>query len=160
RRGQEPPDPRQTARRKRGMTLRRKVQLGFAVILLMFAGLSAFAINQISVMSSHFTGLTERVIPTLGLSGQMSLVLDKVRVTQAYQVLERRADQASVLQMDVVKLQGRMNKLVQEYQALVTEKEQQEALDALANDFNAYMESWDSLRVSARGNAADEALQV
>ena len=60
------------------MTLRRKVQLGFAVILLMFAALGGFAINQITVMSRHFNGLTEKAIPTLGLSAQMSLVVDKL----------------------------------------------------------------------------------
>jgi hypothetical protein len=36
------------------MTICRKVQLGFATISLMFAGLSAFAINQIDdVMTRH-----------------------------------------------------------------------------------------------------------
>ena len=65
------------------MTIRRKVQIGFAVILLMFAGLSGFAINQIAVMTRHFKGLTEHAIPTLGLTAQMSLVLDKLRLTGA-----------------------------------------------------------------------------
>ena len=142
------------------MTIRRKIQLGVAVILVMFAGLSGFAINQMTVMSRHFSGLTEKVIPTLGLSAQISLVLDKLRVTQAYQVLEQNSQQANVLQMDVVKLQGRMYKLVEQYREVITDPAQQSALDFLANDFNAYMESWDSLRVGTRSNLAGEALEV
>ena len=142
------------------MTIRRKVQLGVAIILVMFAGLSGFAINQMAVMSHHFGGLTGRVIPTLDLSAQMNLVLDKLRVSQAYLVLEQSSQQDGVLQTDVVRLQGRMYILLQKYNELVTDPAQQLALDALANDFNAYMESWDSLRVGARGNLAGEALKV
>jgi serine phosphatase RsbU (regulator of sigma subunit) len=142
------------------MTIRRKIQLGVAVILVMFAGLSGFAINQMTVMSRHFIGLTEKVIPTLGLSAQMSLVLDKLRVTQAYQVLEQDSQQAGVLQLDVAKLQAQMVKLQAEYRALITDPAQQAALDVLDNDFNAYMESWDSLRVGTRSNLAGEALRV
>ena len=142
------------------MTIRRKIQLGVVVILLMFAGLSGFAINQMTVMSRHFSGLTEKVIPTLGLSAQISLVLDKLRVTQAYQVLEQNSQQANVLQMDVGKLQARMYKLIQQYRQVVTDPAQQSALDFLENDFNAYMESWDSLRAGADSNLAGRALEV
>jgi serine phosphatase RsbU (regulator of sigma subunit) len=142
------------------MTIRRKVQLGFAVILLMFAGLSGFAINQIAVMTRHFSGLTENAIPTLGLTAQMSLVLDKLRLTQAYQVLEPDEAQANLLQLDVAKLQGRMYRLVAEYRKLITDPAQETALNVLDNDFNAYMESWDSLRVGTHVNRTREALHV
>ena len=141
------------------MTIRRKVQLGLAVILVMFAALSAFAINQVTVMSRHFTGLTENVIPTLGLSTQMSLVLDKLRVTQAYQVLDPSADKG-VLQIDVLKLQAQMNKLQQQYRRLITDPAQTEALNALVIDFDAYIESSDSQRVGAAGDRGVGTLQV
>jgi sigma-B regulation protein RsbU (phosphoserine phosphatase) len=141
------------------MTIRRKVQLGLAVILVMFAALSAFAINQVTVMSRHFNGLTEKVIPTLGLSAQMSLVLDKLRVTQAYQVLDQSVDD-NVLRMDILKLQAQMNKLQEQYRVLVTDPAQTDALNALAIEFDAYIESSDSLRIGAAGDRGQGALQV
>jgi serine phosphatase RsbU (regulator of sigma subunit) len=142
------------------MTIRGKVQLGFAVILAMFVGLSGFALNQMTIMSHHFTGITERVIPTLGLSAEMSLVLDKLRVTQAYHVLEQSKDKMSVLQLDVEKLQARMYKLQREYRELATDPAQQTALDALATDFKTYVTSFDSLRVVSAENRTDEALRL
>jgi len=142
------------------MTIRRKVQLGFAIILLMFAGLSAFAIDRIAVMTRHFNGLTEHAIPTLGLTSQMSLVLDKLRLTQAYQILEPDEAQAKLLQFDVLKMQARMYKLIAEYRKLVTDPAQEIALNILDNEFNAYMESWDALRLGTQSNRAREALQV
>jgi sigma-B regulation protein RsbU (phosphoserine phosphatase) len=62
--------------------------------------------------------------------------------------------------MDVGKLQARMYKLILQYRQVVTDPAQQSALDFLENDFNAYMESWDSLRAGADSNLAGRALEV
>ena len=141
------------------MTIRAKVMLGLALILAMFIGLSLFVIDRITVMSGHFHALNDRAIPTLGLSAEMSVVLDKLRVTEAYHVLERDRDRMNILLVDIEKLQARMYKLQAEYRELVSDPNQLAAVDALAGDFRTYILTFDALRALSEENRTDDALR-
>lgn len=142
------------------MTIATKVKLGLALILAMFIGLSAFAIDRIGAMSRHFDGFTDTVIPTLTLSGEMNLVLDKLRVSEAYHVLEQDPDRMRSLRVEIEKLQARMFMLVAEYRTLVSDSAQNAALDALIADLRAYVEASESLRRTSEENRTDEAFEL
>ncbi len=139
------------------MTIRRKVLLGFGLILAMFAGLSVFVIDRIAVMSGHFHHMTESVIPTLGLTAEMSLTLDKLRVTEAYHVLEQNRDRMNMLVVAIEKLQARMYNLQADYRKLVTDPAQSDALDTLAADFKTYLLTFEKVRTISEGNQTEEA---
>ena len=83
------------------MTIRTQVRIGLALILALFVGLSAFAIERIAVMTRHWSGLNETAIPTLALSGEMSILLDKMRPLEAQYTLEPDLDRLRGLRVEI-----------------------------------------------------------
>jgi serine phosphatase RsbU (regulator of sigma subunit) len=142
------------------MTIRTKVRVGLALILAIFVALSGFAIDRISTMARHWSGLTDTVMPTLTLSGEMGSVLDQLRVLEAYHILEQDADRMRVLRISIEKLQARMYGLVAEYKEIATVPAERAALDALAIDLRAYVQASDELHLRSEANNTSEAFRL
>jgi serine phosphatase RsbU (regulator of sigma subunit) len=139
------------------MTIRTKVQIGFLLVLTMFIALCWFTINRTNLMYRHFHGLLEHTIPTLGISAEMSYVLDRLRVTESYHILEHDPNKMGALWAEIEKLQIQMHGLEAKYNAVITVPAQAAALDAMAADFETYLSAFDAWRALSEQNRTDEA---
>jgi len=137
------------------MTIRSKVKIGMGLILALFVALSAYAIDRMGTMARHWSGLTETVIPTLTLSGEMSMLLDKLRVLEAYLILEQDPDRARPLRVDIEKAQARLFSLMAEYRELAADPAQDAAVDGLAADLRSYVMAFERNRNTRINDAAD-----
>jgi serine phosphatase RsbU (regulator of sigma subunit) len=142
------------------MTIGTKVKLGLALILAMFVGLSTFALDRIGVMARHFDGFTDTVIPTLSLSSEMNVVLDKLRVLEAYHILEQDSDKMRSLRVEIEKLQARMFMLAADYRTITTDPAQHAVLDGLIADLRTYMTAFESLRQTSEENRTNDAFDL
>jgi serine phosphatase RsbU (regulator of sigma subunit) len=142
------------------MTLGTKVKLGLALILAMFVALSTFAIDRIGVMARHFDGFTDTIIPTLSLSSEMNVVLDKLRVLEAYHILEQDPDKMKSLRVEIEKLQARMFMLAAEYRTVTNDPAQHAVVDGLIADMRTYMISFEILRRTSEENRTTEAFDL
>jgi serine phosphatase RsbU (regulator of sigma subunit) len=142
------------------MTIRSQIKIGLALILAMFIGLSAFAIDRIELMARHWSGLTETVIPTLTLSGEMSVLLDKLRLVEAYHTLEQDSDRARTLRTELEKLQARLYMLIAEYKELTADPEQAAVLDALSADLRRYVVAFEKGRGPSTGDGTEDAISL
>ncbi len=137
------------------MTIRSKVRMGMALILALFVALSAFAIDRVGTMARHWNGLTETVVPALTLSGEMSMLLDRLRVLEAYRILEQDPDRDRALRIDIEKDQAQLFALMAEYRALIADPAQGSVLDALAFDLRSYVMAFEKNRDARINDAAD-----
>ena len=142
------------------MTIRTQVRIGLALILALFVGLSAFAIDRIALMARHWSGLNETVIPTLTLSGEMSVLLDKLRLLETHYTLEPDADRLRGLRAEIEKLQARLYVLMAEYKELAADPAQNAALDRLAVDLRSYVLDFERSTQRAQVTDADEAVNL
>src|SRR3954451_20341500 len=140
------------------MTIRYQIRIGLALILAVFVGLSAFAIDRIGVMARHWGGLTETVIPTLTLSGEMSVLLDKLRLVEAYHTLEKDPDRARAQRVEIEKLQARIYMLIAEYKELASDPEQAAVLDALSADLRRYVVAFEKGHNPETGDDTEDAI--
>jgi serine phosphatase RsbU (regulator of sigma subunit) len=140
------------------MTIRSQIRIGLALVLAVFVGLSAFAIDRIGVMARHWGGLTETIIPTLTLSGEMSVLLDKLRLVEAYHTLERDPDRARAQRVDIEKLQARLYMLIAEYKELTADPGQAAVLDALSADLRRYVVAFEKGRGPSTGDDTEDAI--
>ena len=142
------------------MTIRTQVRIGLALILALFVGLSAFAVDRIALMARHWSGLTETVIPILTLSGEMSVLLDKLRLLETHYTLEQDADRLRGLRAEIEKLQARLYVLMAEYKELAADPAQNAALDRLAVDLRSYVLAFERSTQRAQVTDADEAVSL
>ena len=140
------------------MTIRAKVRLGVAIILAMFVALSGFTIDRMTVMTRHIDNLADKVVPMLSLTADMSLVLDRLRVSEAHHVLEPDFARMETIRAEIEALQARMYRLQTDYKPLITDPAQQAALDGFAADFAIYVAEFAKLRKMSEANRTDEAL--
>jgi serine phosphatase RsbU (regulator of sigma subunit) len=137
------------------MTIRSKVRIGMGLILALFVALSAFAIDRVGTMARHWSGLSEAVIPTLTLSGEMSMLLDRLRVLETTLILEQNPDHDRALRIEIEKAQARLFGLMAEYHELSADPAQDAPLHELAVDLRSYVMAFEKTRDARVNNAAD-----
>jgi serine phosphatase RsbU (regulator of sigma subunit) len=139
------------------MTIRTKIQLGFVLMLTMFAGFGWFAVYEAAIVSRDLRDLVEDTIPDLSASARLSLALDKLRLAEALHVLEVNAEKMEGERREIERLQALIFSLESDLGGSLTDPTQQTTLHAFADDFNEYVKSFEGWRLLSENKLIDEA---
>jgi methyl-accepting chemotaxis protein len=105
----------------------------------MMIALGAFAIVQMGRVNAETRAIGDDAIPTLKLINSLDNTIIKYRTAQLRHIIEKGSAKASEAEDEMKKLEEQMAAFFQEYQPLLTEKDEREAADQLQTLWTSYV---------------------
>lgn len=122
----------------RALKIQARTLLCFAVMIFMLAGLGLFCVAQMGDIRQTVEQMETRSIPGINLSNELGVNISRLRIT-AYQVhtFTSKADHATAVNT-IARLEALVDKNLADYRLSADTPAKQEALEKLANAYEAY----------------------
>jgi methyl-accepting chemotaxis protein len=131
-----------------------KLGAAFVTIVLVTAGLGAFAVRQMAVINEHMEAIAENSLPGVELVGKLRLTANRIRRAEADHVLSVDDKEMAAIEKRLDELKARLAELQTAYEALVDAGEERHAYDQYASHRDAYLEALSKSLAISRGGAA------
>ena len=134
------------------MTLKAKLAAAFSAILLLTGALGWLGITQMSSINDQSTVITENWLPSMDHAHRMNTGMADLRVRE-YRYIQ--ADTAAEMRDEEQRISEgleQLEKVQNEYEALISSSEEQAAYDAYVAGFARYREMHDRLMVLVQQN--------
>ncbi|MCY1335356.1 Methyl-accepting chemotaxis protein (MCP) signaling domain protein [compost metagenome] len=133
---------------------------GFAIITLLLIGLGLFASNRMAAINDASTRISEIWLPSVQISGQMSMLLSEFRQTEMNHVLARDLAAMQALEQHMDSLLVDLAKVQDDYQPLLVLPEEHRLFQAFLGLTREYLDGHQALLELSRRNETEKAYEL
>ena len=131
-----------------------KLGAAFFTLVIVTAGLGAFAVRQMAAVNEHMEAIADNSLPGVEVVGKLRLTANRLRRAEADHVLSVDDKEMAALEKQIDELKGRLNELQTAYEPLVEAGEERQAYDAYRRHRDAYLTALSATLQISRGGAA------
>ena len=131
-----------------------KLGAAFFSLVLLTAGLGAFAVRQMAAIDEHMEAIAENSLPGVELVGKLRLAANRIRRAEADHVLSVDDKEMAAIEKRIDELKSKLTEFQTTYEALIEPGEEREAYERYRRDRDAYLTALTSSLTISRGGAA------
>src|SRR5689334_24705536 len=95
-----------------------KLGAAFFTLVIVTAGLGAFAVRQMAAVNEHMEAIADNSLPGVEVVGKLRLTANRLRRAEADHVLSVDDKEMAALEKQIDELKGRLNELQTAYEPL------------------------------------------
>jgi methyl-accepting chemotaxis protein len=137
-------------------TISRRIIAGFAIGLLITAGLGIFALKQMEALMRNITELNENVVPSLVILGNVSDAARNMMIVTEQLDTETSADRLKELEKKENAYDQQVQEGVRKYEPMIISDEDSRLLGEIRKNHGTFMQSRDRLVTAIAANQAPE----
>ncbi len=131
-----------------------KLGAAFFTLVLLTAGLGAFAVRQMAAINEHMSAIAENSLPGVELGGKLRLTANRIRRAEADHVLSVDDKEMAAIEKGIDELKVRLAEFQTAYEKLIDAGDEHEAYEQYRRHRDAYLSSLDRTLKISRGGAA------
>ena len=131
-----------------------KLGAAFFVLVLVTAGLGAFAVRQMAAINEHMETIATNSLPGVELVGKLRLTANLIRRAEADHVLSVDDKEMAAIEKRIDELKARLVQLQTAYQALIDAGEERQAYEQYLRHRDQYLSGLSATLAISRGGAA------
>jgi len=131
-----------------------KLGAAFFVVVLLTAGLGAFAVRQMADINEQMQAIADNSLPGVETVGKLRLTANRLRRAEADHVLSVDDKEMAALEKTMDELKARLAEFQTAYEALIDDSHERQAYDQYRNHRDQYMSALSATLAISRGGAA------
>ena len=131
-----------------------KLGAAFFSLVLMTAGLGAFAVAQMAAINDQMQAIADNSLPGVELVGKLRLTVNRLRRAEADHVLSINDQEMAALEKQIDELKLGLGKFQTEYDPLVDSGEERQAYEQYGRHRDEYLAGLSATLAISRGGAA------
>jgi len=131
-----------------------KLGAAFFIVVLVTAGLGAFAVRQMAAINEHMEVIASNNLPGVELVGKLRLTANLIRRAEADHVLSVDGKEMAAIEARIDELKARLTKFQAAYEPLIDAGEEHQAYEQYRRDRDQYLTALSAGLVISRGGAA------
>ena len=131
-----------------------KLGAAFFILVLVTAGLGAFAVRQMAAINEHLEVIASNNLPGVELVGKLRLTANLIRRAEADHVLSVDGKEMAAIEARIDELKARLTKFQAAYEPLIDAGEEHQAYEQYRRDRDQYLTALSAGLVISRGGAA------
>jgi len=131
-----------------------KLGAAFFILVLVTAGLGAFAVRQMAAINEHMEVIASNNLPGVELVGKLRLTANLIRRAEADHVLSVDGKEMAAIEARIDELKARLTKFQAAYEPLIDAGEEHQAYEQYRRDRDQYLTALSAGLVISRGGAA------
>ena len=131
-----------------------KLGAAFFILVLVTAGLGAFAVRQMAAINEHMEAIAANNLPGVELVGKLRLTANLIRRAEADHVLSVDGKEMAAIEARIDELKARLTKFQAAYEPLIDAGDERQAYEQYRRDRDQYLTALSAGLVISRGGAA------
>jgi len=131
-----------------------KLGAAFFIVVLVTAGLGAFAVRQMAAINEHMEAIAANNLPGVELVGKLRLTANLIRRAEADHVLSVDGKEMAAIEARIDELKARLTKFQAAYEPLIDAGDERQAYEQYRRDRDQYLTALSAGLVISRGGAA------
>ena len=131
-----------------------KLGAAFFTLVLLTAGLGAFAVRQMATINEHMEAIGDNILPGVEMIGKLRLTANLIRRAEADHVLSVDDKEMAAIEKKLDELKGRLTEFQTSYEKLIDAGEERDAYEQYRRHRDVYLSALDRTLVISRGGAA------